>query len=76
MKKAILILGAALMLAGCNKEQGGTSDQYGTDRGTSSTMTNNAPSSTFETNSSTTVNPSGTGAGGSETKTNSPSSNP
>ena len=66
MKKAILILGAALMLAGCNKEQGGTSDQYGTDRGTSSTMTNNAPSSSVTTNSSSTE----------ETKTNSPSNNP
>jgi predicted small secreted protein len=30
MKKAILILGAAFILAGCNQEQGGTSDTYST----------------------------------------------
>jgi hypothetical protein len=76
MKKAILILGTALMLAGCNKEQGGTTDQYGTDRGTSSTMSNNAPSSTLPTNSSDTANPSGTGTGTSGTKTNTSSNNP
>jgi len=37
MKKSILILGAAVALVGCNKESGGTSDTYGTDRGSSST---------------------------------------
>src|SRR2546425_4732274 len=35
MKKCILIVGLALALVGC-KQQGGTSDQYGTERGTSS----------------------------------------
>jgi len=76
MKKTILILGAALLLAGCEKQQGGTTDQYGTDRGTtsgstpssrernSSLMTNNAPSSTFTNQStlSTTNEPGATSA--------------
>ena len=87
MKKAILIVCAAFALAGCNRQQGGTSDQYGTERGTSSTMTN-APSSsvttstntfgTSDTNSqggATSQGGSGTGTSSSEIKTNS-SSNP
>jgi len=37
MKKTILILGAALVLAAGCERQGGTSDQYGTDRGASAT---------------------------------------
>jgi predicted small secreted protein len=45
MKKAILILGAAFVIAGCNQEQGGTSDTYSTGSGSS-----NAPSSRSTTN--------------------------
>src|SRR5436190_2591141 len=44
MRKTILILGAAVALVGCNKEQGSTSDQYGNGTGTGSSMSN-APSS-------------------------------
>lgn len=45
MKKAILILGAAFVLAGCNQDQGGTGDNYSTGAGStnarsSSRMTN------------------------------------
>jgi hypothetical protein len=50
MKKAILILGAAFVIAGCNQDQGGSSDTYSTGSGrtnapsrSSSRMTN-APS--------------------------------
>jgi hypothetical protein len=45
MKKAILILGAAFAIAGCNQQQGGTSDTYSTGSGTT-----NAPSSRSTTN--------------------------
>jgi hypothetical protein len=45
MKKAILILGAAFVIAGCNQEQGGTSDTYSTGGGGT-----NAPSSHRNTN--------------------------
>jgi predicted small secreted protein len=40
MKKAILILGAAFVIAGCNQDQGGSSDTYSTGSGST-----NAPSS-------------------------------
>jgi hypothetical protein len=41
MKKTILIIGTAIALVGCSKtDTGGTSDQYGTERGgTSGTIT-------------------------------------
>jgi hypothetical protein len=42
MKKTMFILGVDLLIVGC-KQQGGTSDQYNTERGSSS-MTN-TPSS-------------------------------
>ena len=87
MKKAILIVCAGLALAGCNQQQGGTSDQYGTERGITSIMTN-APNKsvttstntfgTSETNNqggATSQGGTGTGASSSESKTNS-SSNP
>jgi len=88
MKIVILIVAAAFTLVGCNQQQGGTSDQYGTERGISSTITN-APGSSLTTSRNTlgTQSPSdtnsqggatsqgGTGAGtsSSETKTNTPS---
>jgi hypothetical protein len=40
MKKTLLILGAALALAGCGRDQGATSDQYQTDRGTGNSISN------------------------------------
>ena len=79
MKKSILILGAALALAGCKQEQGGTSDQYGTERGISSTITNTfgtrSPSDTNSKGGATSQGGTGTSTSSSENKTNS-SSNP
>ena len=53
MKKAILILGAAFVIAGCNQDQGGNTDTYSTGSGTntsssrsSSRTTTNAPAMT------------------------------
>ena len=40
MKKSLLILGAALALAGCGRDEGATSDQYQTDRGSGSSISN------------------------------------
>ena len=91
MRKSILLACAAFALAGCNRQQGGTSDQYGTERGTSSTMSS-APSTsaTTDTNAfgaqknlsdtnsqggTTSQGGTGTGTSSSESKTNS-SSNP
>jgi len=59
MKKAILILGAAFVIAGCNQEQGGTSDTYSGSTNASSSrnssrMTTNAPAAP----SATDTNPS------------------
>jgi protein involved in sex pheromone biosynthesis len=51
MKKSILIFFAALALAGCGQNQGGTSDQTGTSSGTSSSTT-----STVDTNSNISTN--------------------
>jgi predicted small secreted protein len=48
MKKAILILGAAFIFAGCNQEQGGTGDTSTTGSGSS-----NAPSSRVSSRSTT-----------------------
>ncbi|HTL17131.1 MAG TPA: lipoprotein, partial [Patescibacteria group bacterium] len=45
MKKSILILFAALALAGCGQNQGGTSDQTGTTTGTSSSTTSSSDTS-------------------------------
>jgi len=90
MKMAILIVCAAFALAGCNQQQGGTSDQYGTERGTSSTMTNapgsnlttitntfgiQSPSDTNSQGGATSQGGTGTGTSSSDSKTNS-SSNP
>ena len=50
MKKAILILGAALVIAGC-KPQGGTSDTYDSSSSKSTPSTPSSPSST-DTNAS------------------------
>lgn len=62
MKKAILILGAAFVFAGCNQPQGGSSDTYSTGSGSSnaassspSHVTTNAPSAT-----DTNLSPKGT----------------
>jgi hypothetical protein len=49
MKRMILILSAALTLIGC-KPQGGTSDQYTVDEGTSSRSLTNMRSRTVSTN--------------------------
>jgi len=88
MKMVILIVGAAFTLVGCNQQQGGTSDQYGTERGISSTMTNapgsglttitntfgtQSPSDTNSQGGATSQGRTGTGTSSSETKTNSPS---
>ena len=67
MKKAILILGAALLIAGCNQEQGGTSDTSttgsGSDKAPSSRSTprsaTNGPSAT-DTNQAPKEAPKGT----------------
>jgi len=52
MKKAILILGAAFVIAGCNQEQGGTSDTYSTGSGST-----NASSSRSSSRSTTNTPP-------------------
>jgi hypothetical protein len=71
MKKSILILGAALALAviGCDKEQGGTSDQSSTDRSSMS----NVPSSQGNT-----ANPEASSLGtiSNETSTNTSTNTP
>ena len=79
MKMVILIVGAAFTLVGCNEQQGGTSDQYGTERGISSTITNTfgtrSPSDTNSKGGATSQGGTGTSTSSSENKTNS-SSNP
>ena len=82
MKKSILVLvlGAALALVGCSKQEGGTTDTYSTatDRGASrSTMTNSADTTLTATNTSsqggaTTPSSTSSGAG---TSTPAPSTN-
>jgi hypothetical protein len=49
MKKSLIIVGAALALAGCGRDQGATSDQYQTDRGSGSSV--NTTSSTIRATS-------------------------
>ena len=72
MKKSILMLGTALVLVGCNKESGGTSDQYGTDRGSSGTTTTRERGTSSMTNSALSTNSSSQGASGTiDTTTNS-----
>jgi hypothetical protein len=76
MKKAIVILGAALLLAGCDQNKGGSSDTYSTGRGTSgSAMTNPSSSSYSSTNQGAATTPEGSSSGKSSS-TNGASSNP
>ena len=59
MKKSILILGAALALAGCDRPEGAASDQYTTDRGAASSRTiSNTPSPAKDTTTITNQAPS------------------
>lgn len=80
MKKAILILGLALAFVGCNKQEGGTGDQYGTSTGRSFTNNNVPSTSTFtnvDTNTSSSQGGASTPGGTStESKTNATGSNP
>jgi hypothetical protein len=77
MKKSILILSAAFALVGC-KPQGGTSDQYSTDTGT--TVSTNMRSTSSLTNYSTpdvnsqgaASSQGGTNTGAASSSTNSP----
>ncbi len=56
MKKAILILGAAFILAGCNEPQGGGNDTYTTGSGSSNNAPSSRSSSITSTNTSSTLN--------------------
>jgi predicted small secreted protein len=63
MKKAILILGAALtfVVAGCNQEQGGTSDTYSTGSGTNNASSKrNAPTAPSSTDTNQVQTPRST----------------
>jgi predicted small secreted protein len=62
MKKAILILGAAFVFAGCNQEQGGTSDTYSTGSATNASSSRSSSRSATNTPSVTDTNqtPKGT----------------
>jgi hypothetical protein len=66
MKKLIVMAGAALLLAGCN--QGGSSDPYGTDAGTSTdsgtTVSTNYNQMDSQGGAGGLSDPSGTNVGG------------
>jgi hypothetical protein len=71
MKKTIMILCAcaSFALLGC-KQEGGTSDQYSTDRGTSSSVSTNTSSPGTSQGSSTSPSGSSTATGSSQASTN------
>jgi predicted small secreted protein len=64
MKKAILILGAAFVLAGCNQEQGSSSDTYSTgttnNASSSRSSSRNAPTAPSSTETNKTQTPRST----------------
>jgi hypothetical protein len=89
MKKAIMLLGGALLLAGCSNDQGGSSDTYnaGTGAGSMRSRTNPAVStpygaSTNDKGAATSPGSSSSGAGSSDvnkpaaSSTNGPGANP
>ena len=76
MKKSILILSAAFALIGC-KQQGGTSDQYSTDTGSSITNMRNTRAFTNYSAPDTNNQGAASSVGGTNTgsATSSPSTN-